>query len=433
MHLWKHLLFQFFLLFAGYELVFSQEELSIHNGANFYVHPAEDITVNLNVTNAGSLGSYAGSVINFNGERWTNKTGGRLNDNSPGGLLGTGGNFRFSGNSSQRLITQANSLTNLSFPNLSIANPQNVILEGSNLEVRNNLLFENGHLILNDRDLLLGLNAVINGYNESRFIVTGTGSTGGTVRRRSNGNNQADMIFPIGTTPGSYTPAALSYAGSPQTIGMRVFESVFDKGSFGMRITQNVLEKSWSVNYSSADPNALTTIRLQHNGREELSDFSGRRSQSFISRYDGLKENWDSGPVTPLENGIISSTGNVQNAYLNTRLSMKGVGVFEFFSKSVSGSSALAGLRIPEGISPNEDGLNDKFVIQNLAPGDKVRIDIYNRWQTLVYRSMDYKNDFMGIGNQNGLFGNVLADGTYYYILYVNSEKPVTGHIIINR
>jgi gliding motility-associated-like protein len=90
-------------------------------------------------------------------------------------------------------------------------------------------------------------------------------------------------------------------------------------------------------------------------------------------------------------------------------------------------------LRIPEGISPNNDGLNDKFVIENLNPTDKVRIEIYNRWQGLVFRDPNYKNNFEGIGNQNGLISNILPDGTYYYILNFNDSKPITGYIIINR
>ena len=63
----------------------------------------------------------------------------------------------------------------------------------------------------------------------------------------------------------------------------------------------------------------------------------------------------------------------------------------------------------------------------------EVRIDIYNKWQSLVFREYDYKNTFEGIGNQQGLINNKLPDGTYYYVLTFNGSKPVTGYIIINR
>jgi gliding motility-associated-like protein len=120
-------------------------------------------------------------------------------------------------------------------------------------------------------------------------------------------------------------------------------------------------------------------------------------------------------------------------AYINTRTITAGIGLNEYFSKSVLKENVLANYRVPVGISPNNDGLNDKFVIENLKATDKVRIDIYNRWQSLVFRDTDYKNTFEGIGNQQGLVNNNLPDGTYYYILHFNDSKPVTGYIIINR
>lgn len=112
---------------------------------------------------------------------------------------------------------------------------------------------------------------------------------------------------------------------------------------------------------------------------------------------------------------------------------MKGVSMDEFFSKSVIKNSSFLGLRIPQGISPNNDGLNDQFIIENLKPGDKVKIDIYDRWQARVFRDGDYKNTFDGTGNQGGVLNKDLPDGTYYYILNVNMEKPITGYIIIKR
>ena len=118
---------------------------------------------------------------------------------------------------------------------------------------------------------------------------------------------------------------------------------------------------------------------------------------------------------------------------MHTRASISGLGNNEYFAKSVKKTSLIGGLRIPAGISPNNDGLNEKFIIENLQPTDRVKLDIYNRWQSLVFRDGNYKNTFDGIGNQKGLINNELPDGTYYYILNINSDKPITGYIVINR
>jgi gliding motility-associated-like protein/uncharacterized repeat protein (TIGR01451 family) len=69
-------------------------------------------------------------------------------------------------------------------------------------------------------------------------------------------------------------------------------------------------------------------------------------------------------------------------------------------------------LFIPNVITPNGDGKNDLFVVVGLSqyPGSTLRV--YNRWGSEVYQSQSYNNDWGGSG---------LNDGTYYYILIVNT------------
>jgi gliding motility-associated-like protein len=81
---------------------------------------------------------------------------------------------------------------------------------------------------------------------------------------------------------------------------------------------------------------------------------------------------------------------------------------------------------IPEGFSPNRDGINDKYVI--IRPySTRISLEVYNRWGSVVYRSEDYNNEWDGRGNQSTLMGNELADGTYYYI--ITSLDKQTGKL----
>ena len=50
---------------------------------------------------------------------------------------------------------------------------------------------------------------------------------------------------------------------------------------------------------------------------------------------------------------------------------------------------------IPEGFSPNSDGINDFFVIKKPV-NLRAALEIYNRWGGLVYKTEDYKNDWNG-------------------------------------
>lgn len=410
-------------------------QMTVNAGESFFVHPDADVSVFSDLNNFGSIGSYRNSVINFHGQRWNSRAGSRIADESSNGVSGTGGTIRFAGSSSSQFINnQINPSISTGFPNITIVNSANVILDGLDMVIRNNITFENGRLILNNRNVHMRLNSTIDGYNQNRFFVTGSGVSGGSLIRKSTGTQSAQLVFPVGTSVNSYTPASITYTGVAQDIKLRVFDNVYDKATFGTPDNQNVVTKTWNVNLSSLDPKALMTVNLQHNSIEEGAQFAANKnSRAFVSRFSSDTEKWDIVSSSLMTPGVLSSAGAVPNSFLSTRTISTGLTQNEYFSKSVYGENVIANYRIPAGISPNNDGLNDKFVIENLRSTDRVGIEIYNRWQSLVYKDTNYRNTFDGIGNQKGLINNELPDGTYYYILTFNNSKPVTGYIVINR
>lgn len=409
-------------------------QLSIQANETLAIHSGENLGIFSDVKNAGSFGAYAGSIIGFFGERWTNRSAGRIVDESANGISGHGGSFKFQSlTNSPQIVESQNILASTAFPNLTIANSGNVTLEGTDLAVRGNLNFEDGHLILNNKNIELSATATITGFDKDKFVVTGTSTNGGFLVRNSTGLTQPDLVFPIGTDLTSYTPVSLSHRGTGQNIKVRVFDNVYDKAVFGIPDNMNHVPKTWNVSFEVSDPNAVMTLSTQHNGNEEGSNFAAHRLESYLSRYTATTELWDKVKPASLGAGSITSGTAVPNAYVHTRSGISGLALNEYFSKSTVKIGGITGLRIPAGISPNNDGLNEKFVIENLKPTDQVKLDIYNRWQTLVFRDGNYKNTFDGIGNQKGLVSNELTNGTYYYILNINTEKPITGYLIINR
>ena len=75
---------------------------------------------------------------------------------------------------------------------------------------------------------------------------------------------------------------------------------------------------------------------------------------------------------------------------------------------------------VPNGITPNGDGLNDAFVFdQLLLNPDKYpdnELIIFNRWGDVVYKAKPYLNNWQGTATN----GDELPDGTYYYVLRLN-------------
>ncbi|MDW8274268.1 MAG: Ig-like domain-containing protein [Chitinophagales bacterium] len=92
---------------------------------------------------------------------------------------------------------------------------------------------------------------------------------------------------------------------------------------------------------------------------------------------------------------------------------------------------------IPTAITPNGDGLNDKFVFDILG-AEEVQVKIYNRWGNLIYENPAQKNGLDNISAWDGTFkGSPVQLDTYVYYLKVRyfdgSEENITGTVAILR
>jgi gliding motility-associated-like protein len=88
-------------------------------------------------------------------------------------------------------------------------------------------------------------------------------------------------------------------------------------------------------------------------------------------------------------------------------------------------------IKIPNAISPNGDNVNDDWVIENIEGFPNCEVEVYNRYGTLVWKSTGYKTNWAGVNYRNG---EVLPDGTYFYVIDLKSEvfkDPYKGYIQI--
>jgi gliding motility-associated-like protein len=85
---------------------------------------------------------------------------------------------------------------------------------------------------------------------------------------------------------------------------------------------------------------------------------------------------------------------------------------------------------IPNAFSPNNDGVNDTWFIEPLYIFQDCKVEVYNRFGALVYRSNGYGTPWNGTKN-----GQPLPTGTYYYFIDIKipGKLPYTGSVTILR
>ena len=110
--------------------------------------------------------------------------------------------------------------------------------------------------------------------------------------------------------------------------------------------------------------------------------------------------------------------------------------VYTLYAANASGCEARDTIRItvfnnigvPDAFSPNNDGLNDHWVLSGIRAFPTAIVTIFNRWGEVVYRSRPgYPEPFDGTQN-----GTPLPAGIYAYTVYTVPERPaLRGSLVL--
>jgi len=86
-------------------------------------------------------------------------------------------------------------------------------------------------------------------------------------------------------------------------------------------------------------------------------------------------------------------------------------------------------IKVPSMITPNGDGLNDVWIIENIDDYPDVEISVFNRWGNTVFHQYGYENTFEG-----KIDGDDLPSSVYYYVIKLNFRDFIyKGSLTIMR
>ncbi len=82
-------------------------------------------------------------------------------------------------------------------------------------------------------------------------------------------------------------------------------------------------------------------------------------------------------------------------------------------------------LKIPNGFSPNGDGINDSWEIDGISAFPNCLVEVYNRWGNIVFTSRGYNTKWEG---------DALPFGVYYYSVYLREiDYKLSGEVLIMK
>ncbi|NER17328.1 gliding motility-associated C-terminal domain-containing protein [Spongiivirga citrea] len=96
----------------------------------------------------------------------------------------------------------------------------------------------------------------------------------------------------------------------------------------------------------------------------------------------------------------------------------------------------LCGVRVLKAFSPDGDGINDTWVIENITLFPNNNVQLFNRWGHEVFSAKGYSNNWEGTSTSKHVIGigSKLPVGTYYYVIDLGQERTsrLAGWIYIN-
>ncbi|WP_276381305.1 gliding motility-associated C-terminal domain-containing protein [Flavobacterium sp. H4147] len=189
----------------------------------------------------------------------------------------------------------------------------------------------------------------------------------------------------------------------------------------------------WMVTEDQGSEKIVLSLTMDNSTTPQVF-FDTTDSDVVIVRWDESKGEWIN------EGGAVSdsSLGAPYSNLVTAQVSGYGMFTLGLVKKIVDEPTDVV---IYNAISPNDDGKNDSFLIENISKFPDNEVEIYNRWGVKVFGTKSYnESDNMFRGYSDGRVtvnrGEKLPTGTYFYILkYNNGTKTVekSGYLYINN
>lgn len=161
---------------------------------------------------------------------------------------------------------------------------------------------------------------------------------------------------------------------------------------------------------------------------QTVSLYSSANLGGTPTSISGTSFTWS--PVTGLDNP--NAANPITSTTVNTQYTVFVMDANGCVTSSTVDIFIYPDVIIPNGFSPNSDGRNDTWIIDNIQQFTECTVEVYNRWGELLFQSAPgYPKPWDGIYH-----GKPLPVGTYYYIINFNHiayPKPFTGPLTIFR
>jgi len=90
------------------------------------------------------------------------------------------------------------------------------------------------------------------------------------------------------------------------------------------------------------------------------------------------------------------------------------------FNYTVLASQDICQITVYNGFTPDGDGLNDNWIIENIENFPNNKVSIFNRWGNKIWSTSNY-DGISNFWNGKSKDGSALPSGTYFYVIEIDN------------
>ena len=238
------------------------------------------------------------------------------------------------------------------------------------------------------------------------------------------------LFFTLGVNAQTISPSVINTSGGGGTVGTSGVEVYYN---IGEPITSTINNPNYIITQGFLQPDILGVL--------DLSITPLFQNESCLNKKDGfislilntapssaiqLLYVWSPASICPTQN-CTSIDSLIPGAYSVTVLAINSNSIAVDsvnFNYVVTASTEPCQISIYNGFTPNGDGLNDSWVIENIENFPVNSVSIFNRWGNKVWTTDSYNNtsNFWDGNNSNG---SPLTSGTYFYVIDIDNGKAI--------
>ncbi len=188
----------------------------------------------------------------------------------------------------------------------------------------------------------------------------------------------------------------------------------------------------WTITRESGNSNVFVTLSYDDSTTPAAIINSPVNDVLVVAKWDEASQSWiNLGGVVDTSNKTVTTIATVDD-----------YGVFTL-ARLIEDEEDEE-ILVTNGVSPNGDGINDYFIIQNIQQFPNNKVEIFNRWGVLVFETTNYdSNNNVFRGYSEGRLtlnkGELLPSGTYFYTLSYDvtangstETKKQAGYLYLN-